>query len=64
MSKKTEKNKVSDDTLGAVAILGLGILGLAIPPLFMLGVAIIGIWLITDPYKYGNRIPNSSKYEK
>lgn len=56
MSRRIEKNKISDDTIGAVAILGLGILGLAIPPLFMLGVAIIGIWLITDPYKYGDRI--------
>lgn len=64
MSKKTEKNKVSDDTLGAVAILGLGILGLAIPPLFMLGVAIIGIWLITDPYKYGDRSLMFKKYKK
>lgn len=56
MWNKTKKNKVSDDTIGAVVILGLGILVSVVPQLLMLFAAIIVVWSVTDPYLYGDRI--------
>ena len=58
MSNKTKGDKGSD-TLGAVVILGLGLLVLAIPALLVLFAAIILVGVVVDPYGDGNRNINT-----
>lgn len=58
MSKKTKNNKASD-TFGAIVILGLGLLCLAIPALSVLFAAIMIVGVAVDPYGDGNRNANT-----
>ena len=58
MSNKTKNNKGSD-TLGAVVILGLGLLVLAVPALTVLFAAIMIVGIAVDPYGDGNRNANT-----
>lgn len=62
MWNKIKKTKVSDDTVGAIVILGLGLLVIAVPPLLMLFGAILLIVAIAHPYIYGERMPDSIPY--
>ena len=67
MSNKTKDNKVAD-TIGAVVILGLGLLCLAFPPLTVLFAAIMIVGIAVDPYGDGNRnadtLATDRKYKK
>lgn len=58
MSKKTKNNKASD-TFGAIVILGLGLLCLAIPALLTLFASITVVGIAVDPYGDGNRSINT-----
>ena len=58
MSNKTKDNK-ADDTIGAVVILGLGLLCLAFPPLTVLFAAIMIVGIAVDPYGEGNLNANT-----
>ena len=64
MWNKIKKTKVSDDTVGAIVILGLGALVLAVPPLLMLFGAILLLVAIAHPNIYGDKMSNSTPYEK
>lgn len=55
MSNKTKNNKV-DDTIGAVVILGLGLLALAVPALLTLFAAITVVGIAVDPFTDASKL--------
>ena len=61
MSNKTKDDNVAD-TLGAIVIMGLGLLALAVPALLTLFAAIIVVGIAVDPYGDGNRSINTFRH--
>ena len=64
MSNKTKDNKVAD-TIGAVVILGLGLLVLAVPALLILFAAIVVVGVAIDPTTDSSKLDlNIPRYKK
>ena len=64
MSNKTKDNKVAD-TIGAVVILGLGLLVLAVPALLILFAAIVVVGVAIDPTTDSSKLDlNKHRYKK
>ena len=64
MSNKIKDDKVAD-TIGAVVILGLGLLCLAFPPLIVLFAAIMIVGIAVDPTTDSSKLDlNKPRYKK